>query len=189
MIASSSSWECCNIEVASPARPPQSFPLDLLAESREIRCRSTLNTTYTFLSTPNDHDYPRPASFTQQERFILVVFLFIRHRKKKKQFTSKIATTCLSSRHDPNQRFKPAVVAGSTLSLTAHKKERSGQSAATCTESLPLRRLTIQQQRLCIQDDLVTARTKQRSDISRCLKLPQCQETLVGSDGLSDQFG
>ena len=50
-------------------------------------------------------------------------------------------------------------------------------------------RLTVQQQRVGIEDDLVSAGTQHAGDIPRSLELSQFQETLVGLDGVADQFG
>lgn len=49
--------------------------------------------------------------------------------------------------------------------------------------------LTVQQQSVRIQDDLVSTGTQHASDIPSRLQLSELQETLVGLDGVADQFG
>lgn len=48
--------------------------------------------------------------------------------------------------------------------------------------------LTVQQQSVGIQDDLVPTRAQHASDIPSRLQLSELQETLVGLDGVADQF-
>lgn len=89
--------------------------------------------------------------------------------------TDTDAFTCSASRIPLrlHPQLKEKQVISTPASRTSHLKDR----------------LTIQQQTLGVQNDLVATVGQQTSDIPRRLEFSELQETLVGTNGFTDQFG
>jgi hypothetical protein len=91
--------------------------------------------------------------------------------------------------HDGYRRLHLFGKPNTSSSPSATKGKAGDQHSSVKNLSLDKDRLTIQQQTLGVQNDLVATVGQQTSDIPRRLEFSELQETLVGTNGFTDQFG